>query len=142
MTNVQIVKLNDSAKLPTKGSEEAAAHDLYSTERVVIPPFETVAVGTGLRMEIPYGFKGEIYSRSGMAYQGVVVANSPGKIDSDYRGEIRVILHNNTDAIAYINHGDRIAQFEINMVEPLNFVEVKGLGHTARGEGGFGSTGK
>ena len=100
-------------------------------------------VGTGLAMEIPKFWKGDIYSRSGLASKGVVVANSPGKIDSDYRGEIKVILHNNRNVdIVGIKLGDRIAQFEINPVHDLEFEETKTLEKSIRGEAGLGSTGK
>jgi dUTP pyrophosphatase len=143
MPNVNIKLLNDSARLPTKGTPGAAAFDLYSTEEVFIPPGKTVAIRTGLVMEIPEGWKGEIYSRSGMAYSGIVVANSPGKIDSDYRGEIKVLLQNISNCLASIQLGDRIAQFEVNPVSQLNFIQVEGIHKaTERGDGGFGSTGK
>ena len=135
--------LNLTAKIPTKGTKGAAAYDLYATDNAFIPPGETVVVGTGLTMEIPKFWKGEIYSRSGLASQGVVVANSPGKIDSDYRGEIKVILHNNRSVnVVGIKAGDRIAQFEINPVHDLEFEEVKELDESTRGSSGFGSTGK
>jgi len=100
-------------------------------------------VGTGLSMEIPKFWKGDIYSRSGLASRGVVVPNSPGKIDSDYRGEIKVLLHNNRSVdIIGIELGDRIAQFEINPVHDMEFEEVATLEESTRGDGGFGSTGK
>jgi len=140
---VKITKVCPQAQIPTKGSEGAAAFDLYATEAVFIPPGETVAVGTGLAMEIPKFWKGDIYSRSGLASRGVVVANSPGKIDSDYRGEIKVLLHNNRSVdIIGIELGDRIAQFEINPVHDMEFEEVATLEESTRGDGGFGSTGK
>ena len=126
---VRYTKLHPDAQIPHRASDGAAAYDLYSTE-------------TGLGMEIPEGWKGEIYSRSGMSYAGVVVANSPGKIDSDYRGEIKVLLHNNDNTdIACIEKGDRIAQFEINPVYDIEFYNVEELIKSERGEGGFGSTG-
>jgi dUTP pyrophosphatase len=91
-------------------------------------------------MEIPKGWKGEIYSRSGLASKGIFVGNSPGKIDSDYRGEIKVIIHNTRREIVGIHAGDRIAQFEINPVHDIEWEEGE-LDETDRGEGGFGSTG-
>jgi|TARA_Y100000310_G_scaffold336228_1_gene420207 dUTP pyrophosphatase len=140
---VKIKKLSSEAQMPCKGTLGAAAYDLYSTEKVYIPPGETVAVGTGLSMEIPKGWRGDIYSRSGMASQGVVVANSPGKIDSDYRGEIMVLLHNNRRSyVAVIEVGDKIAQFEISQVQLIQFEEIEELSITERGSDGFGSTGK
>ena len=100
-------------------------------------------VCTGLVMEIPEGWKGEIYSRSGLASQGLVVANSPGKIDADYRGEIKVALLNTArEGIIGIETGTRIAQFEINPVHNIEFEEVKELSKSERGLHGFGSTGK
>ena len=143
MTVVKYTKLHPNAITPTKGTERAAAYDLYAIEDAYIPIGETVMVGTGLALEIPEGWKGEIYSRSGLASQGIVVANSPGKIDSDYRGEIKVIIRNsrNTELVG-IKIGDRIAQFEINPVHSIEFEESENLDFTTRGGQGFGSTGK
>ena len=139
---IQFKKLHPKATIPTKGTEGSAAYDLYAVETAYIPVGETVAVGTGLSLEIPQGWKGEIYSRSGYASKGIVVPNAPGKIDSDYRGEVQVLLHNarNHDMVA-ISAGDRIAQFELNPVYEVEFEEVDGLSETDRGEMGFGSTG-
>lgn len=139
---VKYTKLRPSAIIPTKGTEQAAAYDLYASEHVFIPPGETCMAGTDLAFQIPEGWKGEIYSRSGMAYKGLVVANSPGKIDSDYRGEIKVLLHNTGGVLIGIEPGDRIAQFEICPVYNIRFEECENLELTERGEGGFGSTGK
>ena len=131
MTTVKYIKLHPSAILPTKGTENAAAYDLYAIEDAYIPLGETVMVGTGLAFEIPTGWKGEIYSRSGLASQGIVVANSPGKIDSDYRGEIKVLIRNErtTDLAG------------INPVHSIEFEESDNLDFTSRGFKGFGSTG-
>ena len=142
MTTVKYTKLRPDALLPTKGTEQAAAYDLYACENVFIPPGETCIVGTGLAFQIPEGWKGEIYSRSGLTYNGVVVANSPGKIDSDYRGEIKVLIYNRGKTLVGIEPGTRIAQFEINPVYSIRFEECENLELTERGEGGFGSTGK
>ncbi len=139
---VKFTKLHPKAIVPTKATEGAAAYDLYSIERAFIPVGETVMVRTGLAMQIPEGWKGEIYSRSGLASKGLVVSNSPGKIDSDYRGEIQVILHNNRSVdIIGVEAGDRIAQFEINPVHDIEFEESKNLEISFRGGEGFGSTG-
>ncbi len=138
---VKIKKLNNLAKLPVKGSEGAAAYDLYATENVYIAPESVAKVSTGLSFEIPEGWKGEVYSRSGLAKDGVVVANCPGKIDSDYRGEVFVLLHNINQHVIGILAGDRIAQFEVNPVHSIDFEEEEELTETERGEGGFGSTG-
>ena len=137
---VKYTKLSHNAQIPTKATEGSAAYDLYATENVYIPHGETAVVSTGLSMEIPEGWKGEIYSRSGLASKGIFVANSPGKIDSDYRGEIKVILHNTRREIVGIHSGERIAQFEINPVHPIDWEEGE-LTDTERGEGGLGSTG-
>ena len=138
---VKIKKLC-STTIPTKATSGAAAYDLYAAENAYIAPGTTVAVATGIAMEIPEGWKGEIYSRSGLAKHGIVVANAPGKIDSDYRGEIFVLLHNNLlQDIAGIERGDRIAQLEINPIHEVTFEEVDQLSNTDRGDKGFGSTG-
>jgi len=137
---VTYTKLSRNAQIPTRATQGSAAYDLYATENVYIPHGETAVVSTGLSMQIPDGWKGEIYSRSGLASKGVLVANSPGKIDSDYRGEIKVILHNTRREIVGIHAGERIAQFEINPVYPIDWEEGE-LTDTERGEDGFGSTG-
>ena len=139
---LNIKRLHSNAILPTKATEGSAAYDLYAAEDLFLQPGATGSVSTGLAMEIPSGWKGDIYSRSGLASQGVVVANSPGKIDSDFRGEIQVLLHNarNHDMVA-IGTGDRIAQFEINPVHDIEFEEEEDLTETDRGDMGFGSTG-
>jgi len=137
---VKIKKLHQVAQLPIKGTPGSAAYDLHSIETVYIPPGETVTVRTGLAMEIPDGWKGDVYSRSGLAMDGVVVANSPGKIDSDYRGEIKVILHSTSDILIGLEAGARIAQFEISPAYAIEFTE-EDLTDTERGDKGFGSTG-
>ena len=139
---IQFKKLHPQAVVPTKGTEGSAAYDLYATETVYIPIGEIVTIGTGLSLEIPEGWKGEIYSRSGLASKGIIVPNSPGKIDSDYRGEIQVLLLNTSERdMAAIAPGDRIAQFELSPVYDIEFEEVVTLSETDRGEMGFGSTG-
>jgi dUTP pyrophosphatase len=136
-------KVKSYAMVPAKASKGAAAYDLYASEEAYIGPLQTLAIGVGIALEIPEGWKGEVYSRSGMAKKGIVVANSPGKIDSDYRGEIFVLLHNTSmHDIAGIKRGDRIAQFEINPCHEIEFQETLDLTSTKRGEKGFGSTGK
>jgi len=140
-TKIKIKKLNSSAKLPEKKSQGAAAWDLYSSEFRVIPKKKVGLVSTGLAMEIPFGWKGEIYSRSGLASKGIWVANQPGKIDSDYRGEIKVILYNNTHNDFFVNAGDRIAQFEVNEVNNITWEKTENLSVTKRSNKGFGSTG-
>lgn len=139
---VNIKLIDPAAKMPEKKTTEAAAYDLYSIEDVWLKPGETRLIRTGLIMEIPTGFKGEIYSRSGLACKGIIVANQPGKIDSDYRGEIKIILHNLGQSTFEIKSGDRIAQFEVNPVKNVCFLQNNTVSQTERGEGGFGSTGK
>ena len=138
---VRYTKLHPDAQVPHRASDGAAAYDLYSMENVYIPPGETTVVSTGIAIQIPKGWKGEIYSRSGLAARGILVANSPGKIDSDYRGEIKVILHNTRKELVGIQYKDRIAQFEINPVHGIEWEVAEDLELTQRGEGGFGSTG-
>ena len=138
---VKYTKLDPSAREPYKASPAAAAYDLYSLEDVFIPHGETAVIRTGIALQIPSGWKGEIYSRSGLASQGIFVANSPGKIDADYRGEIKVILHNTRQEIVGIKRNDRIAQFEINPVHQIEWELSENLELTERGDAGLGSTG-
>ena len=139
---LKYTKLHPDEQVPFKASKGAAAYDLYSLENVYIPHGETAVVRTGIALQIPEGWKGESYSRSGLAADGIIVANAPGKIDSDYRGEIKVILHNTRKDLVGINYKDRIAQFEINPVHEIEWELAEDLGLTERGEDGFGSTGK
>lgn len=119
-----------------------AGADLVASEDHSIAPGERVVVGTGLSMAIPEGHAGFVLPRSGLATRsGITVANAPGLIDSGYRGELRVGLINHSDETFVVNQGDRIAQLVIMAVESVEYVEVEELGETARGSGGFGSTG-
>ena len=130
-----------STKLPEYWSSGASCVDLESTIEKTIEPMEIVAIPTGLAMEIPEGFEGQVRSRSGMVLsRGLAVANAPGTIDSDYRGEIKVILINLSGRTKKIDRGDRIAQLAICRVEQVEF-EDGYISETERGEGGFGSTG-
>ena len=140
---IDIKKLDNTAVIPTRGSEYAAGYDLYSNEDVAeILPGETKLVGVGISMAIPDNFAGFIYARSGLASkQGLRPANCVGVVDSDYRGEIKVALHNDSNLIRAVNKGDRIAQLVIAPFLAVNFNEVDELNDTKRGEGGFGSTG-
>ncbi len=142
---VRIKKLQDGATVPTYGSPYAAGADLYACigGRVEIAPHETKLIPTGIAMEIPTGFAGLIYARSGIAAKrGLAPANKVGVIDSDYRGEIMVALHNHTDLMQSIENGERIAQMVITPYITADFVASEKLDDTERGEGGFGSTGK
>lgn len=137
-------KLNDLAKTPTKGSVAAAGWDLYAAtdKPIEIYPHETVKVGTGLAVELPTMTFGAIYARSGLATkQGLRPANCVGVVDSDYRGEIIVALHNDTNEFQMVPAGSRIAQFIVQNYVPVEWHEVDKLSDTDRGEKGFGSSG-
>ena len=145
MEPIRVKKLNDRAILPTYGSVEAAGADLYACleETVSIAPRETVLIHTGLALEIPSGYVGLIYARSGLATKrGLAPANKVGVIDADYRGEVMVALYNQSDAVQTVAHGERIAQLVIAPFLSAEFEEVEELSDTVRGAGGFGSTGR
>lgn len=139
---INIKKLEPEAIIPTKGSNAAAGVDLYAPRALVIHPGSNGVINTGLAIEIPNGYFGAIFARSGMATRkGLRPANCVGVIDSDYRGEIIVVLHNDTDIIRPVQEGDRIAQLVILPYEKIEFSEVEELTDTERADGGFGSTG-
>ena len=145
MESIRVKVLKDGAKLPTYGSEEAAGADLYACLQtsVVIGPGETAFIPTGIALEVPRGCAGLIYARSGMACKrGLAPANKVGVVDSDYRGEITVVLHNHGQIPQTVEHGERIAQFIITPVFTPAYIQVQELTDTARNAGGFGSTGK
>lgn len=145
MEAIRVKKLKEKAILPTYGSVEAAGADLYACldETISIDPGQSAFVPTGLAMEIPKGFAGLIYARSGLACKrGLAPANKVGVIDSDYRGEFIVVLHNHGTEPQEIAHGERIAQLVITPVYTPGFAEVMELTDTQRSGGGFGSTGK
>lgn len=145
MADIRVKKLNEKAILPTYGSAEAAGADLYACleEEIVIAPGQTVFVPTGIAMEVPKGCAGLIYARSGLACKrGLAPANKVGVIDSDYRGQIIVALHNHGSQAQTIAHAERIAQMVITPVLTPSYVEAAELDDTDRGVGGFGSTGK
>ncbi len=141
---IKIKKLKNDAVIPTKGSPFAAGSDLYSAENdLVIEAGKTAMIGTGLAMEIPEGYAGLVYARSGLACkEGLAPANKVGVIDSDYRGEIKVALHNHSSERKTVKKGERIAQIVITPFLAADFCEAEQLNQTVRGEGGFGSTGK
>ena len=144
METIKIKKLSENAIIPTRGSEYAAGYDLYACTNspIIITPHETIKVGTGLAIEIPEGYFGAIFARSGLATkQGLRPANCVGVCDSDYRGEYIVALHNDTDIPQTINPMERIAQLVIMPFLEIEFNEVNELENTKRGDGGFGSTG-
>jgi dUTP pyrophosphatase len=140
---LKIKKLNKNASIPAYQTKEAAGFDLHSIEDAVINPGERKLIGTGLAFEIEYGYEVQIRPRSGLAYKhGITVLNTPGTIDSDYRGEIKVLLINYGSEAFEIKPGERIAQAVIAPVVQAGIEEVEELSDTGRGEGGFGSTGK
>ncbi len=142
---VKFKKLNERAVMPTKGSQYSAGADLYSAEptSITIKPSETVFIGTGLAVEIPEGYAGLVYARSGIACKrGLAPANKVGVIDADYRGEVKVALHNHSLETQTIEKGERIAQLVVTPFLAVDYVESDTLSDTSRGEGGFGSTGK
>lgn len=142
---VRIKKLKPSAVIPTHGSEYSAGYDLHACidESVIIKPYSTEKIGTGLAMELPNGYFGAIFARSGLATkQGLRPSNCVGVCDSDYRGEYIVALHNDSDEERIVEPNDKIAQLILMEYTIIDFQEVQELSETNRGDGGFGSTGK
>lgn len=141
---VNVKKLNENAIVPTYGSEFAAGADLYACleEAVTIAPGETFLVKTGIAMEVPVGYAGLIYARSGLASKkGLAPANKVGVIDADYRGEIMVALYNHGTKPAVVEPKERVAQLVITPFLTAEYIVVEQLEDTIRGVGGFGSTG-
>lgn len=140
---VKISKINPNAIIPVYSSKSAAGADLYNYESsVTISAGQTVLVGTGICMEIPEGYVGLVFARSGLATkQGLAPANKVGVIDSDYRGEIKVAIHNHSNQERIIEKGERIAQLVVVPYLACEFEEGE-LSLSERGAGGFGSTGK
>ena len=145
MEKINVKRLRPNAILPTYGSADAAGADLYACleESVTVAPGESVFVPTGIALELPRGYAGLAYARSGLACKrGLAPANKVGVIDSDYRGELMIVLHNHGKLPQTVVHGERIAQLVITPVFTPGFTEVAELSDTSRGAGGFGSTGK
>lgn len=142
---INIKKLNSSAILPTYGSEFAAGADLYACIEgdISIPPHGTVLIPTGIAIELPAGYAGLIYARSGLATKkGLAPANKVGVVDPDYRGEVKVSLHNHSQIAQTVSPGERVAQLVITPYITAEFALCDELSATVRGGGGFGSTGK
>ena len=140
---IKIINMSDNP-LPAYETTGSAGMDLRAslTEPVKLKPLQRALIPTGLFIELPKGFEAQIRPRSGLAIKkGLSLLNTPGTIDSDYRGEIKVILINLSNETAQVHHGERIAQMIINEYEKATFVEVDELTETDRGEGGFGHTG-
>jgi len=139
---IKIKKIKENAIIPSYAHEDDAGVDLYSTEDYVLNPGQRVLVSTGVRIAIPLGYEGQTRPKSGLALNyGISICNSPGTIDSGYRGEVRVIVINHGNEEFKIIKGMKIAQMIFNKVEKAEFEEVEELDDTKRGESGFGSTG-
>ena len=142
---IRIKKLREDAVVPTYGSPYAAGADLYACleEEQVVSPGQTVMFHTGIAMEIPEGYAGLIFARSGLASKrGLAPANKVGVVDSDYRGEFMIALHNHSDVPQTVLPGERIAQMVLTPVLAAEFLQGEELDETQRGSGGFGSTGR
>ncbi|MBQ7460229.1 MAG: dUTP diphosphatase [Oscillospiraceae bacterium] len=142
---IKIKKLSEHAITPRRSSSSAAGADLYAllSEPLEIAPGDTAFIPTGISAEIPEGYAGFVFARSGLASKvGLAPANKVGVVDSDYRGEIIVALHNHSDSSATVRSGDRVAQLVVMPVVTADYIEADELSGTERGAGGFGSTGK
>ena len=142
--NIRIINKSGLA-LPQYETAHAAGMDMraFTAEEIVIKPAQRVLVPTGLHIELPIGYEAQIRPRSGLAYKnGISIVNSPGTIDADYRGEIKVLLINHSDTDFVVKNGDRIAQMVIAKHETVIWDSVEELSDTARGAGGYGHTGK
>lgn len=140
---IQIINKSNNS-LPAYETAHAAGMDLRADlqETVTLQPMQRLLIPTGIYMELPVGFEAQIRPRSGLAFKhGISIVNSPGTVDADYRGEIKVLLINFSEIDFKINHGDRIAQMVIAKHEKINWQEVVILGETTRGTGGYGHTG-
>jgi dUTP pyrophosphatase len=136
------ISLSEDATLPSYKTEGSAGLDLSCSEDFELEPLERKLIGTGIRIEVPQGFEAQVRPRSGLAIkQGVTMVNSPGTIDSDYRGEVKLIMVNLSQQKVSFKKGDRVAQLVICPVARVELEVVESLDETGRGEGGFGSTG-
>ena len=139
MSKLRVMKVSPDAFLPTRGSAEAAGLDLYALQDCTVPPRGNALCGTGVAVEIPLGYYGRIAPRSGLSVKTSLVVNA-GVIDSDYRGERKVVFNNFTDAAVKLNRGERVAQLVLEKIGMFEVEEVADLSLTRRGENGFGST--
>jgi len=138
---LKVKKLNKNAILPLKATAGSACYDVYSVERKVFLPGEPALIRTGLAFALPEGYAMDIRPRSSWASKGLSISNSPGTLDSDYRGELMIPCRNLSSGAIVVNKGDRIAQIRLFKVISLEFEIVESLNNTKRGKGGFGSTG-
>lgn len=139
---LKVKKLVEEAKLPTKATKGSVCWDVYSVASKSLLPRNIFVIPTGLAFELPEGIGLDIRPRSGLASAGLMILNSPGTLDSDYRGELNIVLINHSGGGFSIQKGNRIAQVGLTKVEDTKFEEVENLSGTERGEGGFGSSGK
>ena len=143
---IKLKKLREDARIPKRGSKFAAGSDLFAcldNDYLSIAPHQTMTVHTGLAVEIPMGYFGAVFARSGIASKrGLRPANCVGVIDSDYRGEVLIALHNDMDTHQFVENGERVAQLVILPCQSVEFTEVKELSETEREDGGFGSSGE
>lgn len=142
---IKIKRLNERAKIPTFGTEFSAGADLYCAEEheISVCSGQKCSIGTGISMEIPEGYVGLVFARSGLACKnGLRLCNSVGVIDADYRGEIKVVLHNDSEYVREIKPGERVAQMIVMPYPKVSFIEAEELSDTVRGESGFGGTGR
>lgn len=139
---VKIKKLDEDAKVPTKGTYGSSCYDIYSNQRRLFVPMDKMSVSTGLAFELIDGMGMDIRPRSGLASRGLVLLNSPATLDSDYRGELILWFINISSGNILVNKGDRVAQLKLFETIDIDFKEVKELSHTTRGTKGFGSTGE
>jgi dUTP pyrophosphatase len=143
LMEIEVKLLHPDARMPVRARPGDAGADLFSVEALVIPAGERRDVGTGLAIAVPAGYGGFVQPRSGLAFKrGIMLVNSPGLIDSGYRGEVRVCLHNSGVEPFAVGVGERIAQLVVQSVEEPTFVESADLSETVRGHGGFGSSGR
>lgn len=139
---VKIQKIKEDAVIPSYAHDGDAGVDIYSAEDYTLKPLERVLVSTGIRIAVPNGYEAQIRPKSGLAINhGISIVNTPGTIDSGYRGEVGVIAINLGQGDFTIEKGKKIAQIVFNKIENVKFEEVKDLDNTKRGDGGFGSTG-
>ena len=139
---IKVKKLHPDAKLPTKGTEGSAYYDVYALEDTRVYASYTRAVRTGVSLECPTGYVVDIRPRSSLSMKGLSIANSPGTLDSDYRGELLILVMQYRGFSFMIRKGNRIAQIGLLKVEPIEFKEVDELSETRRGSSGIGSTGR
>ena len=139
---IKILKLNKTLPIPKYATNGSACMDVYSSIDTFIYPDETQVIPLGIAVEIPKWYELQVRGRSGLSKKGIIVSNGIGTIDSDYRGEIGMILTNLTSEVFKITQGDRVGQVCLSQVIPISFEEVEQLSETERGAGGYGSTGK